>query len=480
VKKFQKIILAASVASICQSSIAADAYELIDLSKVLDEFNPGAVKAINNNDVVVGQLTGPTVQELDPDNNPVTYIEYIRGFSTDGTNLVEFESYPDSNQTSEESVARGINDSGTSVGMSLTEYDVIDEVDGDGDPDTDDPVTVVVLNHQQRAVIFDNTGAMTEIPELVEEENWSMFASSINNNGVVVGGAWYDRPDDVNANGDSVEGTTLNGFIYDMNSEELTLVVPTSLRTEAQLQFVDINSNGVATAQSHEQIDDIVRPRAIYIDTNTPDTTNLIKPFSEFESYAAAINDDGIVAGSAYVEERRYISSFAFNTASGESINLGSLVDDSIDSALSFGIRDISVAHDINTLDGGEYQVVGTAFYKYFTSSRTVVNHAFLFENGEMKDLNDLIDCKQDGTQLEGTEDWILSEAIGINNNGIIIGHGTNDGQVKPFMLIPKAPGEMPVPCVDPDADEDDSGSGSLPLAALLLAPLAFIRRKFS
>jgi probable HAF family extracellular repeat protein len=54
--------------------------------------------------------------------------------------------------------------------------------------------------------------------------------------------------------------------------------------------------------------------------------------------------------------------------------------------------------------------------------------HAFLYSNGAMRDLNDLI---------EPHPGWVLEEAHAINNRGQIVGEGTFGGQTRAFLLTP-------------------------------------------
>ena len=76
-----------------------------------------------------------------------------------------------------------------------------------------------------------------------------------------------------------------------------------------------------------------------------------------------------------------------------------------------------SYAYGIN--DAGD--VVG---YSYVDAAG--VSHAFLFENGIMIDLNDLIDPNSG---------WTLTEAYAINSGGQIVGAGIFDGAEHAFRL---------------------------------------------
>ena len=57
-----------------------------------------------------------------------------------------------------------------------------------------------------------------------------------------------------------------------------------------------------------------------------------------------------------------------------------------------------------------------------------VTPYAFLWQNGELIDLNDIIPPESG---------WHLTRANGINNNGQIAGHGKVDGKTRAFLLTP-------------------------------------------
>ena len=78
-----------------------------------------------------------------------------------------------------------------------------------------------------------------------------------------------------------------------------------------------------------------------------------------------------------------------------------------------------SSANDIN--ESG--QIVGWA------NTNGGASHAFIYSNGEMVDLNALIDP---------TSGWTLHEAYAINNSGQVVGAGANAlGTTRAFLLTP-------------------------------------------
>jgi probable HAF family extracellular repeat protein len=111
--------------------------------------------------------------------------------------------------------------------------------------------------------------------------------------------------------------------------------------------------------------------------------------------------------------------------------NAGQIIGESVGSYTHAFLYSDGIMTDLGTLDGIDAyasainsagQVVG---YSDFSSGPA---DAFLYENGGMVDLNSLI-------PFDG---WHLTDATGINDNGWIIGNGTNPfGHDDSFLLIP-------------------------------------------
>ena len=148
---------------------------------------------------------------------------------------------------------------------------------------------------------------------------------------------------------------------------------------------------------------------------------------------AHAINERGQVVGRASPLPRS--ASQAALWENGEIVQLGTLG----------GVW--SGAWDIN--DRG--QVVGWAQTALLDADHCPIGHGFLWENGQMFDLND---------RLPPDSGWELLEARAINNRGQIVGHGLLNGEQRGFLLTP----------ITGDAD----GDGDVDLADLLAFDACF------
>src|SRR5262249_58604334 len=58
-----------------------------------------------------------------------------------------------------------------------------------------------------------------------------------------------------------------------------------------------------------------------------------------------------------------------------------------------------------------------------------VLYHGFVWSGGVMRDLNGLI---------ASDSGWVLNEATGVNDGGVIVGNGTFGGQTRAFRLAPQ------------------------------------------
>jgi len=125
-------------------------------------------------------------------------------------------------------------------------------------------------------------------------------------------------------------------------------------------------------------------------------------------SDATAINDAVEITGRSYSSNFQF--EHAFLWSKGKMIDLGVLPNGTT-----------SEANSINAWG----QVVGGATVNSSPYPTTV---AFLYSDGKMRDLNDMI---------AANSGWVLFDATGINNRGQIVGTGTLNGVLDGFLLSP-------------------------------------------
>ena len=159
-------------------------------------------------------------------------------------------------------------------------------------------------------------------------------------------------------------------------------------------------------------------------------------------AYALDINNRGEVLGSVYVNSRppdpgRFTALFydglisVLGTFYGESLNdRGEIAGESEE--LRVLLYRAGTALDVGTLPGD-----GRAFAHAINNSGQIVGYsegpgerdlAFLYTEGTLYDLNDLINRNSD---------WVLSAAHAINDRGQIVGFGYYRGQESTFLLTP-------------------------------------------
>src|SRR5204863_2721197 len=87
---------------------------------------------------------------------------------------------------------------------------------------------------------------------------------------------------------------------------------------------------------------------------------------------------------------------------------------------------------DLGTLPGGTggqaNGINALGLLVGFGDTSAGAQHAFLYRNGTMTDLNTLI---------SPSSGWVLSIAVDINDLGSIVGVGTHNGQTASFLLTP-------------------------------------------
>lgn len=128
-------------------------------------------------------------------------------------------------------------------------------------------------------------------------------------------------------------------------------------------------------------------------------------------SYGYAINDAGQVVGTASTTSNGKSHAFLWNGL-GVLVDLGDL-GDNVSEALAL--------NPSGTLVVGEAEVPSNTGF--------VLYHAFVWSGGTMQDLNNLIPANSG---------WVLNQATGVNDAGVIVGYGMIGGQTHSFKLTPR------------------------------------------
>jgi len=202
------------------------------------------------------------------------------------------------------------------------------------------------------------------------------------------------------------------------------------------------------------------RPHAfLYTNGSMTDLGTLANQFGAFSS-ATGVNNGGQVVGYSLLSNSNInIPSHAFLYSNGTMTDLGTLAGGTstamginnagqvvgFSSVTTNGLEHAFLYNngtmsDLGTLAGGlishaygindSGQVVGY-------SATVGGTHAFVYHNGLLIDLNSLLDSSGTG--------WTLTRAAAINNNGQIVGLGTNAlGQTDAFLLTPVNPVPLP------------------------------------
>jgi probable HAF family extracellular repeat protein len=299
-----------------------------------------------------------------------------------------------------ESIAQAVNSGGEVVGFAVN-----------GVPDDH---SIVGFPTQTRAFRWQN-GAMQDIGTL--PGGTDAVALMVNEGGQIVGQSYT---------GDSVPPPdpscgdfplTLHGFFWD-NGKMVDLG---TLGGSCTFTYA-LNNRGQVVGQSTLSGDQTSHP--YFWDGNK--MTDLGTLGGTY-GYAAWLNDSGAVVGSATPAGDQALIAFLWKR--GKTSNLGTLPGNGC-----------SAADAVNSRG----QIVGgSGFYipDFFADCTDPVEHAVLWENGTILDLNDFVPQGYD---------LILNEAFFINDSGVISGVGTvSDGSQHAFLLIPCDGGSHSEGCID-------------------------------
>lgn len=277
---------------------------------------------------------------------------------------------------------------------------LVPEVEGIGSPwlalDINDSFVVVGAMHvssqayHSSAYVYDGT-----LRDLGTLGGTSSAANAVNTHGGVVG---------VSFNQDGVE----RAFIYSGSSMR-DLGTPGTSRSTAR----DINIKGQVTGSYEDSSGNLL---AYMMDGDNFIVLGAFENAGHWQmSDGFAINDFGHVVGRSMRMFDGFGNDRAVLWVDGKMVDLGSL-------SSRFG-HSYSEALDINNSG----QIVGVSAPAVFTGYTT----AFLYENGEMFELKELLE--------PGAIGWDLWSARSINNAGQIVGYGRLNDEIHSFVMTPIA-----------------------------------------
>jgi probable HAF family extracellular repeat protein len=163
---------------------------------------------------------------------------------------------------------------------------------------------------------------------------------------------------------------------------------------------------------------------------------------------AAAINEAGLAVGwsgqgpnGGFYRAAKWENGVVSQLAGGDSLNaafsvndegwiVGYTSDPSFPPEVATLWIDAQHPIDLGTLVPSHWQNWAYAINNRRQIVGTSGDHAFLWENGRIQDLQALIPA----------DNWLLYSANGISDNGLIVGEGLHNGVVRGFLLTPTAP----------------------------------------
>jgi len=264
-------------------------------------------------------------------------------------------------------------------------------------------VSGVVIDDAYYPAIYDRqTKQTTTLGSLGSTSGFTGVATAINNSGEAVGISYLSsgvRHGFVYRNGAMSDLGSLGGY-----SGALA-----------------INSAGVAAGFSSDSPNGFQRA-VIWANNSILDISN------GFESQARGINDFGSVVGETMTPSG---NQEAFRWSNGASEILGTLAPGRSSEAFSINNQGdiVGTAEAISSITFETNPITGV-----ITIVTNYQNHAFLYSNGLMIDLNSMISTNSG---------WELYYAFGINNSDQIVGWGSMDGgeHIRSFILQVPEPG---------------------------------------
>lgn len=316
---------------------------------------------------------------------------------------------------------------------------------------TDLPFQPVDINDRSQIVgeqFLWEAGNVTDLRTLPGANDSPIFARAINNEGTIVGGGF------------NFGSFSSQGFKSDGSSITPLPQLPFCTISCSPTVAADINDAGIVALNFDA--------RSAYV--QQPDgTLDLAFSFGTPGISVGAINNQGEVVGSTpttgrggpglgtlYAEDRTtflrgpgycdvFSSNFLCSSAAtvatdinelSSVVGLGPVGEPSFNTPVHALLwndpKNNSVGTDLGTLGGNSSQANGINDFTQIVGTSSLATgttqHAFLWEEGEMFDLNSLL---TDGAG------WELTSALEINTSGQIIGSGLLNGEQRGFVLTP-------------------------------------------
>lgn len=261
-------------------------------------------------------------------------------------------------------------------------------------------------------------GHMTDIGSLGGASGTS-YAQGINNSGIVVG--YSTTTGSVNnhaftyststATRTDINGSSGASYAWGINNSGQITGGRSASIYDAQQGFIDSNGSfsstgsfvGIGINASGVLVSSATVGSYTHAETNSGGTITDLGSLAGYNSYGNAINASGQVVGQSDYNAFNYKHAFLYTN--GSMVDLGTLG----------GTQSNAVG--INSFG----QVVGDAYstnskYLYGVPKPNYIDHAFLYTNGAMVDLNDYISS---GLGID------LIQAVAINDSGLIAINGT-------------------------------------------------------
>jgi probable HAF family extracellular repeat protein len=220
-----------------------------------------------------------------------------------------------------------------------------------------------------------------------------------------------------------------NPAIYDLDTQSWSVADVTTFRSRGRrkgvyaglMRLTDINDSGIAVGnKSFSGLIYSIKPFILLPGAQTAEFLSWsVIPYG---GTARAINNLNHFVGTT---GHRFLGSKSARTVYNHAYFYDYNNADFVDlGTLSGAVDSVSSANDINESD----QVVGSSTLFEVVNTRLVprTSHAFIWENGTMTDLNDLIPTNTG---------WVLVSATAINDNGDIVGLGIKNGVTRGYVL---------------------------------------------